>query len=152
MTRKEEAMVLFEDGFNCCQAVFSVFSEELLIDRELALKVATGFGGGARNGELCGAVSGALMVLGLKEGHYIKGDTERKARSYELAKEFTDRFKEAQGDIVCKNLLGYDLSKPDEREILVDKGLFKSECPKYIGCAIEILENMISSMEVIDEN
>jgi hypothetical protein len=46
MTRKEEAMVLFEDGFNCCQAVFSVFSEELLIDRELALKVATGFGGG----------------------------------------------------------------------------------------------------------
>lgn len=58
MNRKEEAVQLFEGGFNCSQAVFSVFSNELSIDKEIALKIATGFGGGARNGELCGAVSG----------------------------------------------------------------------------------------------
>ncbi|MFA9379191.1 MAG: C-GCAxxG-C-C family protein [Lachnotalea sp.] len=145
MNRKEEAISLFKDGFNCSQAVLSVFSDELSIDREMALKIATGFGGGSRNGELCGAVSGALMVLGMKDGHFIKGDNDRKSRSYGLAKEFTDRFKEVQGDIVCKNLLGYDLSNPDEYKILDEKGLFMSECPKYIESAIEVLESMLSS-------
>lgn len=143
MNRKEEAVSLFEDGFNCSQVVLNAFADELNLDKELALKIATGFGGGSRNGELCGAVSGALMVLGLKYGHYIKGDSERKSRSYGLAKEFTDRFREVQGDIVCKRLLGYDLANPDEYKVLVEKGLFSSECPKYIESAIEVLEKLI---------
>ncbi len=143
MDKKEEATLLFEDGFNCCQVVLSVFNDELDLDRELALKLATGFGGGSRNGELCGAVAGALMVLGMKDGHYIKDDNDRKIRSYGLAKEFTDRFREVYGDIVCKNLLGYDLSKPDEYKILAENGLFKTECPKYICTAVDILERMI---------
>ena len=144
MNRKEEAVQLFEGGFNCSQAVFSVFSNELSIDKEMALKIATGFGGGARNGELCGAVSGALMVLGLKNGHYIQGDVKGKEQAYKLAKEFTDRFRELQGNIVCKDLLGYDLSDPDDYKLLVDKGIFKTECPKFIESAIEVLESMLS--------
>ncbi len=144
MNRKEEAVQLFEGGFNCSQAVFSVFSNELSIDKEMALKIATGFGGGARNGELCGAVSGALMVLGLKNGHYIQGDVKGKEESYKLAKELTNRFRELQGNIVCKDLLGYDLSDPDDYKLLVDKGIFKTECPKFIESAIEVLESMLS--------
>lgn len=145
MNRKEEAVQLFEGGFNCSQAVLSVFANELSIDKKMALKIATGFGGGARNGELCGAVSGALMVLGLKNGHYVQGDVKGKEQAYKLAKEFTDRFRELQGNIVCKDLLGYDLSDPDEFKVLVDKGIFKKECPKFIESAIEVLESMLSN-------
>ncbi len=148
MNRKEEAISLFKDGFNCSQVVLHAFADELNIDKEFALKITTGFGGGSRNGELCGAVSGALMVLGMKDGHYIKGDSTRKGRSYGLAKEFTDRFREVQGDIVCKKLLGYDLAKPDEYKILIDEGLFSSECPKYIESAIEVLETMIATKNI----
>ena len=115
MTKKQEAIQLFEEGFNCSQAVLGAFSKDLNLDQEMALKIATGFGGGSRNGELCGAVAGALMVLGLKE---------------------------EQGSIVCKDLLGYDLSKPEEYQILVEQGKFKTDCPKYISCAIELLENL----------
>ena len=97
-----------------------------------------------RDGELCGAVSGALMVLGLKNGHYIQGDVKGKEQAYKLAKEFTDRFREQQGNIVCKELLGYDLSNPDDYKLLADKGIFKTECPKFIECAIEVLESMLS--------
>ena len=143
MDRKIEAITLFENGFNCSQAVLGAFTQDLSIDKKTALKIGTGFGGGARNGELCGAVTGGLMVLGLKDGHFTKDDQAGKLRSYELAKEFTERFGQAQGDIVCKNLLGYDLSNPEEYKILEDKGSFKTECPKYIETAVEILEEMI---------
>lgn len=142
MTKKQEAIQLFEEGFNCSQAVLGAFSKDLNLDQEMALKIATGFGGGSRNGELCGAVAGALMVLGLKEGHYIKGDTEGKQKAYQVAKEFTNRFKEEQGSIVCKDLLGYDLSKPEEYQILVEQGKFKKDCPQFIRCVVELLENM----------
>lgn len=80
---KEEAIALYKKGFNCTQAVLTVFSDDLQIDREMSLKISTGFGGGLRNGELCGSVSGALMVLGMKDGHYIKGDSDRKGSANE---------------------------------------------------------------------
>lgn len=145
MDRKTEALELFSSGFNCSQSVIAVFCDDLSVSREVALKITTGFGGGLRNGELCGAVSGAAMVIGMKEGHYIKGDNESKSKSYRLTKEFTDEFRAVNGDIVCKKLLGYDLSKPEEYIILDEKGAFQTECPKYILSAIEILEDMICS-------
>lgn len=144
MNKQDEAVSMLQNGFNCSQAVFSVFADTLHLDKELALKIGSGFGGGAGNGELCGAVSGALMVLGMKDGHYIQGDHERKARAYGLAKEFTDRFREAQGDIVCRTLLGNDPSKPDEHKIIAEKGLFTTECPKFVASAVDILETMLS--------
>lgn len=76
MSKKEKALNYFSQKFNCSQAVLSTFAEELGISEELALKIGTEFGGGARRGELCGAVSGALMVLGLKYGHFHKGNDE----------------------------------------------------------------------------
>ncbi|HHX59960.1 MAG TPA: C_GCAxxG_C_C family protein [Epulopiscium sp.] len=144
MDRKEEALKVFESGFNCSQAVLSVFCEELNCDRDLALKISTGFGGGIRIGEVCGAVSGAVMALGLKYGHTIEGDTETKSKAYSLTKEFINRFEEKNGTIVCKKLLGYDLSNQEEYEYLLDKGIFKNMCPVFIKDAIDILDAMFS--------
>ena len=64
--RAQLAIEKFSNGFNCSQAVLSVFAEDLALSEETAVSIASGFGGGARNGQLCGAVTGAVMALGLK--------------------------------------------------------------------------------------
>lgn len=144
MNRADRAIELFNNNFNCSQAVFTVFATEYGISEELALKLATSFGGGARSGEMCGAVSGALMVLGLKYGHFNAENNEQKQKAYSLVNEFVNRFKEINRSIVCRDLLGYDLSKPDEFEIIASKGLCKTICPNMVRSAVNILEQMLS--------
>ena len=80
MSHADKAEEYFNNNFNCSQAVFTTFATETGLDEELALKIATQFGGGARKGEMCGAVSGALMVLGLKYGHCHSENEEEKGK------------------------------------------------------------------------
>ena len=143
MNKKDEATKLFKSGYNCSQAVLGVFCEELGLDKKTALKIATGFGGGLRNGEVCGAVSGAMMALGLKKGYDTAEDVDRKNAAYSLTKEFINRFKEKNETILCKELLGYDLSNQEQLAIIKDKGLFDTVCPQAIIDAVEIMEEML---------
>lgn len=143
MTNSEKALSYFANNFNCSQAVFTSFATEMGIDEELALKLATQFGGGARCGQMCGAVSGALMVLGLKYGHCHSDNNEEKSRAYSLAVEFNKLFCEKNGSIVCKDLLGYDLSVPDELALIKEKNLFSTVCTKMVADAAEIVEQML---------
>lgn len=147
MNRSEKALTLFAKGFNCSQAVLTVFADDFGIEKELALKLGTQFGGGARNGEICGAVSGALLVLGLKYGHYEQGNTEQKSKAYSIASEYTRRFKEKNGSIVCRELLGYDLTKPEDSERIKEKNLFGTVCPAMIKSAVEVLEEILADYE-----
>ncbi|MBQ8930971.1 MAG: C_GCAxxG_C_C family protein [Ruminiclostridium sp.] len=147
MNRSEKALTLFAKGFNCSQAVLTVFADDFGIEKELALKLGTQFGGGARNGEMCGAVSGALLVLGLKYGHYEQGNTEQKSKAYSIASEYTRRFKEKNGSIVCRELLGYDLTKPEDSERIKEKNLFGTVCPAMIKSAVEVLEGILADYE-----
>ena len=142
-SRKEIATEYFDNNFNCAQAVFTTFAVEEGMPEELALKIATQVGGGCRKGEVCGAVSGALMVLGLKHGHYHLDAPEEKAAAYRLSEEFMDRFIEKQGTVVCRELLGYNVSKPEDMVKIRELGLFHSKCPEMIRCATEILEEML---------
>ena len=143
MTKKEKALSLFSSNFNCSQAVFTAFAPDFGIDEKLALMLATSFGGGARNGEICGAVSGALLVIGLKYGHWDSNDNEQKSRAYEISVDFTKRFKEANCSIVCRDLLGYDLTVPEDKVFIKEKNLFKTVCPKMVESAVEILEKVL---------
>ena len=94
MSRAEEAKKQFEKGFHCAPAVLSTYSEQLGLEKASALKIACGFGGGiGRMGRTCGAVTGALMVFGLKHGQVNLADQESSQRTYTLVKEFIDRFK-----------------------------------------------------------
>lgn len=144
MNKADKALELFTNNFNCSQAVLTAFSPDFGLDEELALKLGTSFGGGARNGEMCGAVSGALLVIGLKYGHYNASDNEQKSRAYAIAVEYTKRFKEANSSIVCRDLLGYDLTNPEEMSCIKEKGLFAVVCPKMIKSAVEILEDILA--------
>ncbi len=140
----EKALNYFSNNFNCSQAVFTAFAVDMGMEEQLALKLATSFGGGARCGQICGAVSGALMALGLKYGHCHSGDSEEKAKAYALAVEFNKRFCEKNGTVVCKELLGYDISVPEEKEEIIKRDLFSTICPKAISDAVEIVQQMLT--------
>jgi len=94
-------------------------------------------------GETCGAVTGAFMVIGLKYGNTKTGDDGARERTYELVGEFAKRFRSSHGSIVCRELLGYDLSNPEERTAARKKGLFTTLCPQLVQDAVEILEKIL---------
>ncbi|HHT90943.1 MAG: C-GCAxxG-C-C family protein [Bacillota bacterium] len=105
--RVEAARRLFQEGFNCAQAVVGAFYPPEKREGQLALKLASGFGGGMRRGEVCGAVSGAVMVLGMREG-YLAGDQAAKLKSSELTSAFMEGYAQRQGTLYCREILGYD--------------------------------------------
>jgi C_GCAxxG_C_C family probable redox protein len=124
--------------------VLSSFGEELGLDRGLAFGVAGAFGGGmARMGETCGAVTGALMVIGLKYGMTKAKDEAARDKTYKLAQELVTSFKARHNSMVCRELLGYDLSSPEGRKAAHDKGLFDTLCPHLVRDAVEILEQIL---------
>lgn len=141
--KSEEVVERFKKGFNCSQAVLGTFSEQFDLDCETACKVATGFGGGMRMGSTCGAVTGAFMVLGLKYGNATAKNKESKANTYKKIEEFTNRFKTRSNSVVCRELLGCDISTPEGMKEAQDKGLFSSICPRMVRDAAEILEEML---------
>ena len=132
------------DGFACSQAVFSAFAEEAGLDLRTALRVASSFGAGmARMGNTCGAVTGALMVLGLRYGREEGGDTAAKERNYRLAREFMKRFRERFGDTVCRDLLGFDPGSDEGRRRFAEEPEVLERCAGYVRGAAEILEDII---------
>ena len=84
MDNVNRAVALFQGGYNCSEAIFSAYSEQLGLNRETASKIASGFGGGMRMAETCGAVTAAFMVIGLKFGQAHAENKDAKAKTYEL--------------------------------------------------------------------
>ena len=144
MATVEQASSDFEAGFSCSQSIVAAFGPEMGLERTLALRVAAAMGGGlARSGETCGAVSGALMVIGLKYGRIEADDEESKEKTYQLGAEFLERFRSQAGSTVCKELLGYDVSDPEQRRLGKEKGISASVCPRLVQDAAEILEEIL---------
>jgi len=139
MSKKTERINEIFHGLNCCQTVFSLFAPELGLDEKTALKIASGFGAGMACAETCGAVTGAYMVIGLKHGHFTP-DPEKKAHTKELIKKFNEKFRAEHGSLICKELAGFDISRPEESEKATNAGVFTTLCPKFIQTSCEILE------------
>lgn len=100
---------LFAKGYNCSQAVVAAWADDVGLDVDTAMKIASGFGGGmGRLREVCGSVSGAFMILGCKYGYTDGTDQSAKAEMYKLIQSFAARFKESNGSgsIVCREMLG----------------------------------------------
>jgi C_GCAxxG_C_C family probable redox protein len=144
VSKVDLAVSYFEDGFSCSQAVLSTYGVQLGLDRETALKIASPFGGGmGRMGEICGAVTGAFMVIGLKYGAADVEDKEKKEKTYSLVNEFIHQFKSRNGSILCRELLECDISTPEGRETAKEKDLFNVVCPKFVREAAEIIEQIL---------
>ena len=143
MSAKEEiAREIFSNGYNCAQAVLGTFCEDNGLDTQTALKLCNGFGGGIRCGEVCGAVSGAIMTIGLKYGFYVEKDFKQKDFCNKKAFEFFEKFKEANGSVLCRDLLGIDIHSPGDHDTPEAKELHKTVCPKMVTSAVQILEGM----------
>ena len=126
--------------FNCAQTVFSLFAPDLGIDEKTALKIASGFGGGMNCAETCGAVTGAYMVIGLKHGHATPNPDE-KANTKMLVKKFNEKFKEEHGSLICKKLIGFDISTSEGSVAAGEAGVFETHCPAFIKTSCYILES-----------
>jgi C_GCAxxG_C_C family probable redox protein len=101
----QKAGLLFSQGFSCSQSVFAAFAPQLGLSEELALKIAAPFGGGiARTGELCGAVSGAILALGLRYGHTTTLEPNTKELTYQKVQELLRVFQERHQTTLCRSL------------------------------------------------
>ena len=144
MSQVKCAVSCFQEGFSCAQAVFSAYGPQYGLDRELALKVAGAFGGGMGHmGHVCGAVTGAFMVIGLRYGKTRAEDNESRDKTYRLVQEFAERFEAHNGSIMCRELLGCDISTPAALEMAREKGLFETLCPRLVQDAAEIIEEIL---------
>jgi C_GCAxxG_C_C family probable redox protein len=144
MTKDDNALATFKSRFNCSQAVLSAFCDELGFDRPTALKIAAGFGGGiGRSGETCGAVTGAIMVIGLKKGMSSPDPLQANEITYALSAEFLKRFRELRGSTLCRDLLGCDISNNKALMEAREKRLFQTVCPGLVQDAIRIVGSML---------
>lgn len=144
MNNSEQARSLFLDGYLCSQSILMTFAPLFDLELDTAAKIGAPFGGGvARRGEMCGAVNGAFMVLGLKYGHISADDQESKEASYHGVQEFIAQFQDRNGSIICSELLDCDISTPEGLQSAHDAQLFNTRCPKFVSDAAEILSKII---------
>jgi C_GCAxxG_C_C family probable redox protein len=146
MTHGEKAEQFFREGYNCAQAVLLAFGDITGLDDMTAAMLASSFGGGlGRMREVCGAVSGAAMVLGIAKGYSDPTDREAKKAHYKLIQDFCARFKEQNGSIVCRELLnGVKTTENGVPEIRTDEYYKKRPCPALVKQAAEIADEMIN--------
>lgn len=136
-------------GFGCAQAVLAAFSEDFGLDVVTALKISTGFGSGmGRMCEVCGALTGGFMVLGLKFGK-VNTDGSKYGpateQTYALTAELAQRFKKKYDTIYCRDLLGLDLNLKENRDIAVERHYFEERCGDYIQTSIEFVEDLLKT-------
>ncbi|MCL2478040.1 MAG: C-GCAxxG-C-C family protein [Treponema sp.] len=135
---------VFGRGFNCAQAVLTSHCEEFGLPDDIAKKVSCGFGGGlGHTGGMCGAVSGAIMLIGLKYGKYKEADNQAKDKTYEMVQKFREKFIKEFGSINCTDLTKFDLSNESELTKARNAGVFTQICPKLVKRAVELAEELI---------
>ncbi len=144
-TKGDIAKEIFLEGYNCSQAVFGAFCEDFGISREQGLLLSSGFGGGfARRREVCGAVSGATMVLSLSLGYSTLEDTEAKKKLYAELRMFYDIFEAECGSIICRELLSLSekVSSPVPEE-RTESYYKKRPCGELVKISADLTEKYL---------
>ncbi|MBR4870312.1 MAG: C_GCAxxG_C_C family protein [Oscillospiraceae bacterium] len=134
-----------DNGFNCAQSVFAAFGDLTGIDEKTALKIAGGFGGGVKVGEICGAASGAVMVIGALYPHVTEKDMAEKKLVGDVTTEFLKRFKERFGSLPCRDLKLIKIS-PEMAPAAAAHGIDK-HCAVLIAEAVAILEELLEELK-----
>ena len=148
MDHPEKAKELFLEGYNCSQSVFLAFADLTGLDLPTGARLASSFGGGmGRLREVCGAVSGAFMVLGMLRGYDDPKDTEAKAAHYAMLQDFAEEFREKHGSIICRDLLSGVKTTPGKRPQERTKDYYESRpCLKYVADAASMVEEYLKKL------
>jgi C_GCAxxG_C_C family probable redox protein len=135
----DSAAGLFQKGYNCAQSVIGAYAAELGVPEDTAFRMAAGFGGGlGRCGEACGALTGAVMVIGLRIGS-PEADAVAKQRTYEATQAFVEAFRARHGAVTCRDLLGVDIRDHEAFRQARESGSIKDICPGLVRSAAELL-------------
>ena len=146
MDEIETSLHYFSEGYNCSQAILMAFSARYNMPLETACKISAPFGGGiGRMGNLCGAVSGAIMTLGLVHGFTDPKNQDSKDQTYAYVNVFIDRFKVHHPSIFCRDLLGLDLGIPEQLAKAREQQIFAIRCPAFVRDAAELLNEILDS-------
>lgn len=145
MSRKDEAVRLFSERFNCSQAIFTAYREPNTLDERTALKLATVLGAGvAGTGrELCGAVSGGLLAISLKHGRGDLASFDAKSNTYELGRELMEQFEARHGTCICEKLLGVNVGTPAGHQQAQQARFFETRCLEYVKSCADLLEKLL---------
>jgi len=135
--RPDRAVAHFMKSMNCSQAIFETYSPLFGLDEATARKIGTPFAGGMGTGSECGAVTGALLVIGLRNGGSHK-------KTFAAVDTLMKQFKSTHGATGCSQLLGVDMGTPAGVKKAEKAGYFTSRCPQYVRTASEILEKILS--------
>lgn len=146
MTHKEKAEELLQQQYHCSQALFGAFAGDFGLDLKTAFKVSTCFGAGMRQGGTCGCITAALMILGMGVGFYDSQDREQERYGNKMTEEFIRRFAEKMNNrIYCRDILGKDITIPEEMAQIRQEGLILKNCPQVMHVSIELLEEMLAA-------
>ena len=146
MGKPDDAVATFKAGFNCAQAVLAALGPDLGLTREQCLKAACAFGGGmARTARTCGAVTGAMMAIGLKHGQTRLDDPEARKNAYKLTRELMQQFVARNKSLECRDLLGCDIGTEAGLKQAMDMNFHKTVCPKFVKDASEIAEKLLAA-------
>jgi len=143
-SRAEEAISLMRKYGSCCSGVLAAYASELGMEEELAAGLGRGMAGGVGSlGNVCGAVSGAVLVLGAKTTNEDNiHDMEAGMKTMGTVREFVARFEEQHSSIICRELIGYDISTPEKSMAAMRDNAY-ANCPKYVESAVTILDEIL---------
>jgi C_GCAxxG_C_C family probable redox protein len=143
--RTEIAVSKFSEGYNCAQSVLYSICDDLHFDKNTALKMATGFGAGmGRKEEVCGAVTGGIIVIGAKYGRGEKDDRTATELTYKKTRELMDRFAEKHGTFICRKLLkGCELTTEEGQKRFKEDDLANTKCKPCVRSVVEILDDIM---------
>ena len=145
-SKAEIAIESFRSGLNCSQSVVASFAEEMSFDRNFALSMSCGFGGGmGRLQETCGAATGAFMVMGIHYCRKYSDNKDRKEATYAAIQKFSKEFTVLHGTMNCMELINVDLKTEDGHRILKESNLTETVCEKCINDAIKITEEILNT-------
>jgi C_GCAxxG_C_C family probable redox protein len=144
-TKVEIAKSKFIEGFNCAQSVLYSFCDDLNFDKEIALKLACGFGAGmGRKEEVCGAVTGGIIAIGIKFGRNNANDKVSGEMTYKKTRELMDNFGKQNGTYICRKLLNdCELTTEEGHKKFNELNLRNTVCLKCVQNAVELLEPML---------
>ncbi len=145
-SKEEKAIESFRSGLNCSQSVVSAYAEEMNFDRNLALSISCGFGGGmGRLQETCGAATGAFMVMGIHYCRKYSDNKDRKETTYAAIQKFSKEFTVLHGTMNCMELINVDLKSEDGHRLLKESNLSENVCEKCILDSLKITEDILNS-------
>jgi C_GCAxxG_C_C family probable redox protein len=146
MNKPEIASEYMKKGYNCAQAIIKAYANDVGMKEDDAVRMVSSLGGGVgRNGQICGAVSGAALIIGMKFGSTDPANFTAKEKAYNKTNELLEKFGAENKSVLCKELIPYDMKNPEELKKAREAGVFVKQCPLYVSSAGRILESILSS-------